>query len=125
MNDIIEVTGYFSRTPTIRFVQKGKGVTNIAGEKLYEHQVTTAVGQVLIARGLISEFFVMLADVENFRYTLCVEHVSSLVIWESSWRSGSRREISNSRRSWPAGGYKRFACSTCVLTPETPSGNTA
>lgn len=77
MNDIIEVTGYFNRTPTIRFVQKGKGVTNIAGEKLYEHQVTTAVGQVLIARGLISEFFVMLADVENSRYTLCLEHVSS------------------------------------------------
>jgi len=78
MNDIIEVTGYFNRTPTIRFVQKGKGVTNITGEKLYEHQVTEAVGQVLIARGLSSEFFVMLADVENSRYTLWLEHASSL-----------------------------------------------
>jgi hypothetical protein len=77
MHDIIEVTGYFSRTPTIRFIQKGKGVTNITGEKLYEHQVTEAVGQALNARGLSSEFFVMLADVENSRYTLYVEQVAS------------------------------------------------
>ena len=53
-------------------------MTNITGEKLYEHQVTEAVGQALNARGLSSEFFVMLADVENSRYTLCVEQVSSL-----------------------------------------------
>ena len=77
MNDIIEAVGYFNRTPTIHFVQEGKGVTNITGEKLYEHQVTEAVGQVLIARGLSSECFVMLADVENSCYTLCLEHVSS------------------------------------------------
>ncbi|MEK6804223.1 MAG: GH3 auxin-responsive promoter family protein [Nitrospirota bacterium] len=76
MNDIIEVTGFFNRTPTIRFIQKGKGVTNITGEKLYEHQVTEAVGQVLNARGLSSEFFVMLADVEDSRYTLCLEHIA-------------------------------------------------
>lgn len=76
MNDLVEVTGSFNRTPTIRFVQKGKGVTNITGEKLYEHQAIEAVEQVLKARGVMSDFFVMLADVENVRYTLCVEHAS-------------------------------------------------
>lgn len=36
INDIIEVTGMYNNTQTIKFVQKGKGVTNITGEKLYE-----------------------------------------------------------------------------------------
>ena len=76
MNDIVEVTGFFNRTPTIRFLQKGKGVTNITGEKLYEHQVTEAVAQLLNVHGMRSEFFVMLADVEALRYTLCVEHAA-------------------------------------------------
>ena len=43
MNDLVEVTGVFRRTPLLRFVQKGKGVTNLTGEKLYEGQVIDAV----------------------------------------------------------------------------------
>ena len=35
MNDIIEVNGTFLATPSIQFVQKGKGVVNLTGEKLY------------------------------------------------------------------------------------------
>jgi hypothetical protein len=76
MNDIVEVTGRFNRTPTIRFVQKGKGVTNITGEKLYEHHVTTAVDAVLARLGVNSEFYVMVAEVETQQYTLYVEHAS-------------------------------------------------
>lgn len=74
MNDIVEVTGRFNRTPTIQFVQKGKGVTNITGEKLYEHHVTTAVDRVLAQLGMASEFYVMLADIEAQQYVLYVEH---------------------------------------------------
>jgi GH3 auxin-responsive promoter len=73
MNDIVEVTGRFNRTPTIRFVQKGKGVTNITGEKLYEHHVTAAVDAVCTDLGLNGEFYVMLADVEAQQYTLYIE----------------------------------------------------
>ena len=91
MNDLIEVTGHFNRTPTIRFLQKGKGVTNITGEKLYEHQVTEAVEEVLSARGLSSEFFVMLADVEHSRRTLCVEHISSTLDLGTLLEERSRR----------------------------------
>jgi hypothetical protein len=43
MNDIIEVTGFYEKTPLIRFVQKGKGVVSFTGEKLYESQVLAAV----------------------------------------------------------------------------------
>ena len=91
MNDLIEVTGHFNRTPTIRFLQKGKGVTNITGEKLYEHQVSEAVEEVLSARGLSSEFFVMLADVEHSRRTLCVEHISSTLDLGTLLEERSRR----------------------------------
>ena len=79
MNDFVEVTGRFNQTPTLRFVQKGKGVTNITGEKLYEHQVIEAVEQVLKSRGIVSDFFVMLACVETSRYTLCLEQGATTV----------------------------------------------
>ena len=42
MNDLVEVTGFFRKTPLLRFVQKGKGVTSLTGEKLYEAQVIDA-----------------------------------------------------------------------------------
>lgn len=78
MNDIVEVTGSYNRTPTVRFVQKGKGVTSITGEKLYEHQVVEAVEQVLTAQERMVGFFVMLADVAESRYTLCIEGMGAV-----------------------------------------------
>ena len=47
MNDIVEVTGHYGKTPLIRFIQKGKGVVSFTGEKLYETQVIAAVDQAL------------------------------------------------------------------------------
>lgn len=76
MNDIVEGTGWFNRVPTIRFVQKGKGVTNITGEKLYEHQVVEAVETVLKSLGLACEFYVMLANIQTAGYTLYLEQVA-------------------------------------------------
>ena len=76
MNDIVEVTGWFNRIPTIRFVQKGKGVTNITGEKLYEHQVVEAVETILKAANVTCEFYVMLADVQQAVYILYLEQAA-------------------------------------------------
>ena len=73
MNDIIRVTGKVNETPTLEFVQKGKGVTNITGEKLHEAQVLDAVLAVLEESGTQSNFFIMLADQSSARYTLFVE----------------------------------------------------
>ena len=73
MNDIVRVTSRVNETPTLQFVQKGKGVTNITGEKLYEAQVLEAVMAVLADRNTQTNFFIMLADQENARYTLFVE----------------------------------------------------
>lgn len=74
MNDIVQVEGYFGQTPTLRFVQKGTGVTNITGEKLYENQVAEAL-QIVAHGGLEPAFFLMLAHVEDAYYELLLEGV--------------------------------------------------
>jgi hypothetical protein len=50
MNDIVEVVGRFRNTPLLRFVQKGKGVVSLTGEKLYEEQVISAAADALTDR---------------------------------------------------------------------------
>ena len=73
INDIVRVTGWVRLTPTLAFVQKGKGVTNITGEKLTEAQVLEAVARGF-GVGSTPGFFIMLADEATSSYTLYVEH---------------------------------------------------
>ena len=73
MNDIVRVTGRVYETPTIEFVQKGKGTTNITGEKLTEAQVLVAAPEALNRRSVGQQFFIVIADEESARYTLFVE----------------------------------------------------
>jgi hypothetical protein len=73
MNDIVRAVGRFESTPTLEFVQKGKGVTSITGEKLYEGQLLDALRQLEREADAAFRFFVMLADVENARYRLLLE----------------------------------------------------
>jgi hypothetical protein len=73
MNDIVRVTGRVNQTPGLEFIQKGKGVTSITGEKLYETQVLDAVMAEMSDRGLRAAFFIMLADQQNAAYTLFLE----------------------------------------------------
>ncbi len=75
MNDIVEVTGWWSRTPLIRFVRKGRGVTNITGEKLSEEQWIEATEQVTKALGLHCPFHIALARPRRFDYLAYMEIV--------------------------------------------------
>ncbi|MBI4534330.1 MAG: GH3 auxin-responsive promoter family protein [Candidatus Melainabacteria bacterium] len=43
INDLVEVVGFYERTPVIQFVRKGLGVSSITGEKLTEEQVRVAL----------------------------------------------------------------------------------
>lgn len=73
MNDIVTVTGFYRRTPLLKFLQKGKGVTSITGEKLYEAQLLDAVSQVL-QRFQVQSLFVMgLADLQESQYQVFIE----------------------------------------------------
>lgn len=73
MNDIVTVTGYWRSVPLLEFLQKGRGVTNITGEKLYENQVIEAVGEAATQTSLIIPFFVLLADRDAARYEFYFE----------------------------------------------------
>lgn len=73
INDLVRVRGFLHRMPLLTFVQKGKGVTNITGEKLYEAQVLDAVRAVAAQAGLATRFVMMLADEELRCYRLYLE----------------------------------------------------
>jgi len=80
MNDILRVTGFLGQTPLFAFVQKGKGVTNLCGEKLYEAQVIKAVQATCSQLGLNSCFYLMLADEKAHQYRLYIEPLETSVI---------------------------------------------
>ena len=73
MNDIVRVDGRFHATPTIKFVEKGAGATNITGEKLYESQVCDAMEALQKGSGWIAPFFLLVAEPEQSRYHLYLE----------------------------------------------------
>jgi hypothetical protein len=73
MNDLVEVTGFFRRSPLLRFVQKGRGVTSLTGEKLYEAQAIEAVQHAASRHGFTSAFFIVVADERTSSYRLYVQ----------------------------------------------------
>ena len=54
-------------------MQKGKGVTSITGEKLYEGQVLDAVAAALAEGHWRTPFYIVLADRDQAVYTLYLE----------------------------------------------------
>ena len=73
MNDIVRVRGMVHETPTLDFVQKGKGTTSITGEKLTESQALDAAIAALLRRNVHQRFFIVIADEDTAGYTLFVE----------------------------------------------------
>ena len=73
MNDIVEATDMFGRTPLLRFVQKGRGVTNLTGEKLYEAQVIDAMRDTLTPAGVHPLYYLAVAIEDPAGYCLLVE----------------------------------------------------
>ncbi|OUR97797.1 hypothetical protein A9Q84_06245 [Halobacteriovorax marinus] len=69
INDIIVATEGVGNTPCIEFVQKGKGVTNITGEKLCESQILSYFS----ASNVQVKFFICLADPLKMEYRLYYE----------------------------------------------------
>jgi len=78
INDIVKVTGFYHKTPTLVFVQKGKGVTSMTGEKLYESQVIQAMSNLCGQQNISIDFFMMIADKKASSYTLYVEGIDTV-----------------------------------------------
>jgi hypothetical protein len=73
INDIVQIGEHYHSCPSIQFLQKGKGVTSITGEKLYVHQVMTAVGNTQRNLGVKLDFCLLLADEATASYHALIE----------------------------------------------------
>ena len=80
IDDLIKVNGFFNKTPVIEFVQKGTSAVSLAGEKLYESQVSEAIARVIGAGNLTVKFFCVAAEIKGFpRYAFLTEFSSPSV----------------------------------------------
>ena len=73
LNDVVEVRGFYRRTPTVAFVRKGRDMLNITGEKLHLNHVLAGVRVAEHAAGTRVWQFRLIADAEASRYDLLVE----------------------------------------------------
>lgn len=73
INDVVEVVGAYNTTPQIVFKRKGRGMTNITGEKLSVNQVIDAIHAAEKANQVVADHFKAEADTANSRYICRVE----------------------------------------------------
>jgi hypothetical protein len=73
INDVIEVTGSYHRTPVIAFRRKGRGMTSLTGEKLSENQVIDAFAAAATSLELSVGHFRAEPDSDETRYVFKVE----------------------------------------------------
>lgn len=148
INDVVSVTGMYNKTPQIVFLRKGRGMTNITGEKVSVNQVIESVQRASAASETFPDHFKAEADVERSRYLFRVEfatHVGAdqrtafltaldkelkgLNIEYKSKRDSGRlhapvmhvmREgwYERSRREQAAAGKRVFQAKTEVLSPD-------
>ncbi len=80
INDLMEVTGFAEKTPVLKFVRKGMGVSSITGEKLTEEQVLVGLTQAVkqLNLGEISHFT---AEVElgHPPYYVCYAEINGVL----------------------------------------------
>ncbi|MHC4947126.1 MAG: GH3 auxin-responsive promoter family protein [Planctomycetota bacterium] len=78
INDVVRVEGRYHETPEIVFLRKGRGMTNITGEKLSVNQVIDAMQSVARDTGALPDHFKAEADTPNSRYVFRVEFTGAV-----------------------------------------------
>ena len=73
INDVVEIMGTHNNTPTLVFKRKGRGMTNITGEKLSVNQVIAAFDVAQKGLGIHIPHFKAEPDQEGSRYVFKVE----------------------------------------------------
>ena len=73
LNDVVEVRGFYHRTPKIAFVRKGRDMVSITGEKLHLNQIQAAIREAEQCSQLEVWQFRLIPDVEQSRYDLLIE----------------------------------------------------
>ncbi|MCA9495800.1 MAG: GH3 auxin-responsive promoter family protein, partial [Nanoarchaeota archaeon] len=65
IDDIIEVSGFYKNTPKIKFIQKGKYISSITGEKISEWEIIEAIKKVKNKINFNYYTFFALANTKN------------------------------------------------------------
>ncbi len=147
INDVVRVTGRYNATPQIVFVRKGRGMTNLTGEKVAVNQVIMAVQKAAADSGVVPDHFRAEADQGGNRYLIRVEfatqappeshqaflaafdrHLSSINIEYDAKRKSLRlgppvlhvmREgwYERARQAQIQGGMRAFQAKTQLLSP--------
>jgi hypothetical protein len=78
INDVIRPVGRYNETPEIVFVRKGRGMTNLTGEKVSVNQIISAFQSASKETGAVPAHFKAEADVEDMRYIFRVEFANSV-----------------------------------------------
>jgi len=73
MNDVIEVVGRYESAPVVVFRRKGRGMTNLTGEKLSVNQLIESVSRAIKETGADAPHFKAEPDGDNSRYVFKVE----------------------------------------------------
>ncbi|MBL0715981.1 MAG: GH3 auxin-responsive promoter family protein, partial [Desulfosarcina sp.] len=77
INDVIRVTGRYNDTPQIVFLRKGRGMTNITGEKVSVNQIINAIQNAARDTSTVADHFKAEADAARRRYVLRDEFSST------------------------------------------------
>lgn len=73
INDVIQVQGTYNKTPQIVFLRKGRGMTNITGEKISVNQIIEAVQRSAEQTHAVPAHFKAEADTGESRYRFLIE----------------------------------------------------
>jgi len=73
INDVIKVVGFYNQTPEIIFLRKGRGMTNLTGEKVSVNQVIVVMQKASQTTGAVVDHFRAEADLDASRYIFRVE----------------------------------------------------
>ncbi len=73
INDVVEIVGKYHSTPTLIFKRKGRGMTNITGEKLSVNQVIEAFRLTAEDMRVVIDHYKAEADPARARYVFMVE----------------------------------------------------
>ena len=73
MNDVIEMVDTYNSTPVVEFRRKGRGMTNLTGEKLSVNQVIGAMEKAAASVGVVVGHFRTEPDIARSLYVFKVE----------------------------------------------------
>lgn len=73
INDVVRVTGFYNKTPLIKFLHKGQHVTSITGEKVSEYQVVSATSKAASKAGVLIDICIgSIETTDPCRYSFIV-----------------------------------------------------